>query len=118
MALDLARRHILPAASKSAETYARAASALAAVAAPSVVQEQRSRRIAALTGRVVEESDRLEIALSDAQRVEDPLAHAKAYRETVIPRMDALRDVCDELEKLMPKTDWPLPSYEDLLYSL
>lgn len=118
VALDLARRYILPAASKSAESYARAASALAAVAAPSVVQEQRSRRIAALTGRVVEEADRLEIALSDAQRIEDPLSHAKAYRETVIPRMDSLREVCDELEKLMPKTDWPLPSYEDLLYSL
>jgi len=34
------------------------------------------------------------------------------------PENDDLRIVCDELERLMPKSDWPFPSYEDLLYSL
>ncbi len=118
VALDMARRYVFPAASKSAENYARAAAGLAAIGAPSVAQEQRARRIASLTGHLVEESDRLEIALSDAQRVEDPLASAHSYRDAVVPRMDALRLVCDELERLMPKFDWPIPSYEDLLYSL
>jgi glutamine synthetase len=118
VALDLSRRYIFPAASKSAASYARDASSLAAVGAPSVAQEQKARRIASLTGRLIEEADRLEVALSDAQRVEDPLAQAQSYRDAVIPRMDNLRLVCDELEKLMPKADWPMPNYEDLLYSL
>jgi glutamine synthetase len=118
VALDMARRYVFPAASKSAETYARAAASLAAIGAPSVAQEQRARRLASLTGHLIEEADRLEIALSDAQRVEDPLASAQSYRDAVVPRMDALRLVCDELERLMPKCDWPIPSYEDLLYSL
>jgi glutamine synthetase len=118
VALDLSRRYILPAASKSAETYARSASSLASVGAPSVAQEQKARRIASLSNHLVEEADRLEIALNGAQRVEDPLAHAQAYRDAVVPRMDSLREVCDELEKLMPKFDWPFPSYEDLLFSL
>ena len=118
VALDLARRYVFPAASKSADAYARAAASLAAIGAPSVAQEQRARRLASLTGHLIEESDRLEIALSDAQRVEDPLASAQSYRDAVVPRMDALRSVCDELERLMPKCDWPVPSYEDLLYSL
>lgn len=118
VALDLARRYIFPAVSKSAEGYARQAAGLAAIGAPSAPQEQRARRLAALSGRLVEESDRLEIALSDAQHIEDTLASAQAYRDAVVPKMDALRAVCDELERLMPKNDWPLPSYEDLLYSL
>jgi len=118
VALDMARRYVFPSASKSADVYARAAASLAAVGAPSVAQEQRARRLASLTGHLIEESDRLEIALSDAQRVEDPLAGAQSYRDSVVPRMDALRIVCDELERLMPKSDWPFPSYEDLLYSL
>ncbi|MCE1197203.1 glutamine synthetase type III, partial [bacterium] len=90
----------------------------AATGAPAAAQEQRARRIAALSGRVVEESDRLEIALNDAQRIEDSLAAAQAYRDAVVPKMDSLREVCDELERLMPKCDWPIPSYEDLLYTL
>ncbi len=118
VALDIARRYVFPAASKSAEAFARAASGLAAVGAPSVAQEQRARRLASLSGKLIEEADRLEIALSDAQRIEDSLAAAQAYREAVVQRMDNLRLVVDEIERLMPKNEWPLPNYEDLLYSL
>ncbi|MDX9784742.1 MAG: glutamine synthetase type III, partial [Spirochaetia bacterium] len=78
----------------------------------------RARRLASLTGKLIEEGDRLEIALSDAQRIEDSLAAAQAYREAVAQRMDNLRLVVDEIERLMPKAEWPLPNYEDLLYSL
>ncbi len=118
VALDIARRYIFPAASASASEYAREAARLAAIGATSVAQEQRSRRIAALTGHLVEESDRLEVALGDAQRVDDTLASAQSYRDAVVARMDALRSVCDDLERLMPKADWPIPSYQDLLYTL
>jgi glutamine synthetase len=118
VALDMARKYIFPSATKSAETYARAAASLASVGAPSVAQEQRARRLASLTGHLIEECDRLEVSLNDAQRIEDPLARSQAYRDAVVPRMDNLRNVGDELERLMPKTDWPFPDYEDLLYSL
>jgi len=118
VALDMAKRYVFPAASKSADAYARAAASLAAVGAPCVAQEQRARRIASLTGHLIEECDRFEAALSDAQRVEDPLASAQSYRDAVVPRLDSLRSTCDELERLMPKCDWPFPSYEDLLYTL
>ncbi|PKL06516.1 MAG: glutamine synthetase type III [Spirochaetae bacterium HGW-Spirochaetae-9] len=118
VALDIARRSIFAAASASASEYAKQAARLAAIGAASVAQEQRARRIASLSGHLVEESDRLEVALSDAQRVEDALTSAQSYRDAVVPRMDALRTVCDELERLMPKSDWPIPSYQDLLYTL
>ncbi|MDP2792265.1 MAG: glutamine synthetase III [Rectinemataceae bacterium] len=118
VALDMARRYVFPAASASASEYAKQAARLAAIGAASVAQEQRSRRIAALSGHLVEESDRLEVALGDAQRVEDALTSAQSYRDAVVPRMDALRSVCDDLERLMPKGDWPIPSYQDLLYTL
>ncbi|MCE5256518.1 MAG: glutamine synthetase type III, partial [Spirochaetaceae bacterium] len=91
---------------------------LAAVGAANAVQEQRAQRIAAGCANLVEECDRLASALSDAQRVDDPLAKAKAYRDSVVPSMDSLREVCDGLEDLMPKADCPFPNYEDLLYSL
>lgn len=118
VALEMARRSIFPAASGSAEAYARAASALAAVGAPSAPQEQRARRLATLSGKLIEECDRLEVSLTDSQHVDEPLSRARSYRDAVVPRMDALRIVCDELELLMPRADWPFPNYEDLLYSL
>lgn len=116
--LEMARRSVLPAASKSASDFATEATALAGIGAPNAVQEQHSQRIASACTNLMEECDRLAAALSDAQRVDDPLAKAKAYRDSVVPSMDSLRAVCDRMEELMPKADWPFPSYEDLLYSL
>lgn len=114
----MARRSIFPAASAAAATFAREGSELAAAGAPSAAQELRARRLAALAQELSEGGERLEKALAEAQEVEEPLAQAKAYRESVVPRMDELRKVGDELERLMDKAAWPFPSYEELLFGL
>ncbi|MFZ2782269.1 MAG: glutamine synthetase III [Rectinemataceae bacterium] len=118
VAVDMARRSILPAALGSADAFARQAASLAAVGAPSTVPEQRARRLATLAARLVEETDRLEKALTEIQGIDEAQACARGYRETAVPCMDALRETGDELERLMPKKDWPFPSYEDLLFTL
>ena len=46
----------------------------------------------------------------------DALAHAKYMRQSVIPVMEALREVADELETRVATDLWPLPSYRDLLF--
>lgn len=118
VAMDMAQRHIFPAATQSAASFAQAASTMAAIGIPSLTQEQKAKRIASLAGKLQEECEKLSAALTIAQKVQEPLAKAEAYRSVVVPQMDALRAVCDELERQMPKADWPFPSYEDLLYSL
>ncbi len=40
------------------------------------------------------------------------------YHESVMPAMDALRRPVDELEMLVDKSIWPMPSYGDLLFEL
>ena len=39
-------------------------------------------------------------------------------RDEVIPRMDALRTVCDEAETLTASDFWPFPGYGDLLFGV
>jgi glutamine synthetase len=115
---DMVKRAIFPAGSACAEDFARAAAALAAVGAGATAQELRARKIAELLAAVSEESDRLEKALSGAQEIEEPVARARAYRESVVPRMETLRTKVDTLEKLVDRKHWPFPTYEDLLFSL
>ena len=43
---------------------------------------------------------------------------AQYYRENVLAAMSGLRFVVDDLESLIAKKHWPLPSYADLLYSV
>ena len=42
------------------------------------------------------------------------LAHY--MRDTVIPAMDAVRDVADRLERLVADDLWPLPKYSEMLF--
>ena len=44
--------------------------------------------------------------------------HSKSYhmRDNVIPAMNAVRDVVDRLEKVVPDDVWPLPTYRDMLF--
>ena len=43
-------------------------------------------------------------------------AHAKYFRDKVIPLMVTLRDTGDALELNIPHEIWPLPTYREMLF--
>ncbi|HEX5108418.1 MAG TPA: glutamine synthetase III [Vicinamibacterales bacterium] len=42
--------------------------------------------------------------------------HAKYMRDKVVPAMDKLRELGDEIEVLTPHEIWPLPTYREMLF--
>ncbi len=74
--------------------------------------------LSALTKKLYESIHRLESHTSKANKGDDAYEKAKFYREYVFSDMNALREVCDKLEGLVDKNDWPFPTYSDLLYSI
>ena len=60
----------------------------------------------------------LENILLDSEESTDTLIHARFYSDHVLPAMSNLRLIADELETLVSKKHWPLPSYAELLYSM
>ncbi len=44
------------------------------------------------------------------------LAHAKHFRDAVIPAMDQVRTAADSLEGLVSDDLWPLPTYQEMLF--
>jgi glutamine synthetase len=110
----IARQWILPAALQHQD---RLASAVASTQAAGVdCQEQRSalhdfvklvsRFTAALTA----------LGETEISGGEDPVAQARSVRTNVLPRMEALRELGDELEIRVSDDLWPLPSYRELLF--
>ena len=68
---------------------------------------------------------RTQTALEELRRIEDqacglPEGKEKAefYHGQVVPAMEALREPVDELEMLVDKEMWPMPSYGDLLFEV
>jgi glutamine synthetase len=47
---------------------------------------------------------------------EEGLELAKYMRDTVIPAMDATREVADKLERIVSDDLWPLPKYSEMLF--
>jgi len=62
--------------------------------------------------------DDLKNALNKAHSMGENLNSAHCYKDEVIPAMNALRVVCDEMELNTAKSYWPIPSYGDLLFSI
>ena len=44
------------------------------------------------------------------------LAHAKHYRDDVVPAMVKVRSTADELEGIIADDLWPLPTYREMLF--
>jgi glutamine synthetase len=42
--------------------------------------------------------------------------HAKYTRDTIVPAMNDLREVGDQIELLVPHETWPLPTYREMLF--
>jgi len=57
-------------------------------------------------------------ALCKAEEKIDVLEKACFFKETVLTKMAEMRELADELELLVSRSQWPFPTYGDLLFSV
>ena len=76
------------------------------------------KKVSALTGKIYSEVQKLEKAVDGAAKVSDAEENALYYRREVFSAMGTLRESVDELEGFVPASEWPVPSYGELLYSV
>ena len=57
-------------------------------------------------------------AAKEASGAEEGEAMAYAYKDKVVPAMEALRAPVDQLEMIVDKEYWPMPSYGDLMFEV
>ena len=60
--------------------------------------------------------DVLDEAIEYCRRIEDPLEKARACHDRMIPAMDKLRAISDDLEGIVATKDWPMPTYNKILF--
>jgi glutamine synthetase len=72
--------------------------------------------VGALVDEFVTRIGELETANSSHPEHADILAHAKFVQGTVVPAMAAVREIADQLERIVPDSLWPLPKYSEILF--
>ncbi len=76
-----------------------------------------------LIERLTDGIDKISDAVDDleeknvaAQKIEDPQEQSDTYADSVLPAMETLRAVVDDMERLCSHDFWPVPSYNKMLF--
>ena len=118
--IDMADKLIFPAGNEYAASLAGSINALKTAGA----KVKPSGQLAILDDVVEalnclkEESDKLKKVLKEVNDMEDEHVQAVAFKEKVFPQMEVLRGCGDELEPMLGRDYWPMPTYEDMLFRM
>ena len=110
----IANRYILPAALEYTKLTGQAVAAAKAGGVPSKQGKRLLSTLVTLSDKLKATADELTKALE--HNGANAHAHAKYFRDKVIPLMGTLRDAGDALELNIPHEIWPLPTYREMLF--
>ncbi|HOA84536.1 MAG: glutamine synthetase type III [Clostridiales bacterium] len=118
--VQMARQEILPAVEAYTKELADTLSAKTAAVSGLDAKYEKSTiaTLSALADEIHAAADELEASLAKCRAVGEVIEASCAYRDLVLPKMAALRAVCDKAETLTAKKYWPFPTYGDLLFGL
>ncbi len=114
----MVRRFYLPAISAYAAKIANHISSVKGAMSdiPTTAQEGHLKRMMTGLNTLQVKFDELCDKHREIAKIEDAQEAANAYAHELIPLMDAVRHEVDQLEILVPDTDWPVPSYNSILF--
>ena len=117
--IDIASKHIIPAVIQYVTSLANSINQVkqASVAAYTGVQEELLVQSADLLKDTKESLRALETVVAEVPETEGK-EQAFFFMQKVVPAMEALRKPVDELEMIVNKNMWPMPSYGDLLFEV
>ena len=117
--LDMTQKEILPAAFKYVAVVATSLTQVRAamMGLECRCQSENLRQLQDAIDKIHREMGSLRQILEDTKGSDDLTATAKFYTAWIIPAMEGLREAVDELEMIMGKEFWPMPTYGDLMFS-
>ena len=118
--VDIATKQIIPAVIRYTTVLAESINSVKAVSAALDVSVQTSllEKSSALLAETKTAMDKLSGLIAESESHEEGRDRAVFFRESVVPAMQALRKPVDELEMIVDKDMWPMPSYGDLIFEV
>ena len=118
--IDIASKHIIPAVIKYITALATSINQVrqASGAVTVEVQEELLAKASELLTETRNALEKLEEVTAQVENVQPIRDKAFFFREHIVPAMEALRKPVDELEMIVDKNMWPMPSYGDLLFEV
>ena len=118
--LEMIRGHIIPATVSYQYDLANAAITKKSLQTGLSVSIETNLllKLSKLSDSLVNALEKIEASIIRMKNHQDTLETANFCKNVIIPDMHAIRIIADEIESLVGKKYWTLPTYGDLLYSI
>ena len=116
--IDIASKHIIPAVIKYTKDLADTVNAVKMAGADAEVQMDILNDVSRLLKETRKALIKLEEVTYAACEKQEGKEQAFWFYEEVFPVMDLLRKPVDQLEMIVDKEAWPMPSYGDLMFEV
>ena len=118
--LIMARKDIMPAAVLYMHELAETQKAKAdiGIATEQDAELILAKKLSALIRELHENTEALDAAVAEVMKIDDGAAQAPAYKDIVLPCMDALRKTADTIQSMTGSKYWPYPTYDDLMFGV
>ena len=118
--LDMTRKEILPAVAGYTKELTETLAAKRAIlpSLPAKYETGTITKLSSLLDQIDAAADELEKTTLQIKAIDSVTESAFQIRDAMLPRMAALRVVCDEAEPLTAERFWPFPTYDKLLFGV
>ncbi len=118
--IDMVKGDVIPAVRKYMKTLADTLISVkeAAPYADTAYESESLERLSTLSATAYNSIKDLEATMTSIRSITDGKARAFLYKDNVVPAMDKIRAVVDEMETIVAKEYWPYPSYGELLFGV
>ena len=116
--IDMAGKQIIPAVIKYTKMLADTVNTVKAAGADAAMQTELLKTVSEKLAAMQAALSELKKAEAEASAMEDVKAQAFFYKDTVKTIMEKLRKPADELEMIVDKDIWPIPTYGELMFEI
>jgi len=115
---NMASRDLLPAVVKYKNSIVESAQKSASIGISAIFEIELAKKLEDLIITANEKIARLDESTEKASLLGNNFEGGNVYKEEVIPAMEELKTVLDTMESSTAREYWPIPSYDDLLFSI
>ena len=116
--LDIAKKDILPAASKFSKELTDTIANKKAIGIDLTYELETAKKVSEYLAEAYQAMMTLENDVKKLHEIDDFEKSAFYVRDFIIQDMASLRKPCDELEVITSNSDWPFPTYGKLLFGI
>ena len=117
--VDMARKEIIPAVMKfTADTSSAVACKTSVVSVACKYEKRLITTLSDLTDEMDEAATALEGAVAELKSIDNVIKASEFVRDSLLPKMDALRAAADKAETVTSEEYWPFPTYDKLLFGV